>query len=86
MSKSDRILIAFLMLILTIAMAWAADGDITIACLTVPMAILLVMGDVAHGADERNEFIDGVWEEYREDDIYEKKDPQLFDLKEDGTA
>lgn len=86
MSKADRIVLAIGLLVLTIAMVWAADGDISIACLTVPLAILLVIGDVAHGADEREEFIDGLWEEYREDEPYEKKDPQLFDLKEEDVA
>lgn len=86
MSKSDRIILAIGLLVLTIAMVWAAEGDITIACLTVPLAILLVIGDVARGINEREEFIDSLWEEYREDETYEKKDPQLFDLKEEDAA
>lgn len=82
MSRFDRLLLGVAFLILTVMMAWATEGDVTIAVLTIPIAMYLIFG---------KEYIDHDLEEIEQtDEIFDgyldRKEPQLFDLREDDAA
>ncbi len=77
MSHTDRIILGILFLLLTIGMAYATDGDITIGVFTIPVALMLIFmpNSLCEALDE---------DLYEDEDIpISKKEPQFFDLKND---